>query len=236
MTITADNQTKVYGAALPTLTASYSGLVNGDTPASLTTPPTLTTTATASSVAGSPYPITASAAVDPDYAITYVPGILNVVAVAGPGVTSVQRYGFHMEATYLVLYVNGPLDPTSAQDTANYTIAGPNRRGGLSRHRIAVGQAIYDAAAGTVTLKPKQRLNVHLRYELMVNGADPSGLKGPSGTMLQAAGIGQPGTDYATTITFGNLAGRASQIPNAGLLGLSARKLGPGHGKAASER
>ena len=65
LTITADNQTKVYGAALPTLTASYSGFVNGDTSASLTTQPTLTTTATASShVAGSPYTITASGAVD----------------------------------------------------------------------------------------------------------------------------------------------------------------------------
>ena len=31
LTITANNQTKVYGAALPTLTASYSGFVNGDT-------------------------------------------------------------------------------------------------------------------------------------------------------------------------------------------------------------
>ena len=39
LTITADNQTKVYGAALPTLTASYTGFVNGDTPASLTRSP-----------------------------------------------------------------------------------------------------------------------------------------------------------------------------------------------------
>ena len=66
LTITANNQTKVYGAALPTLTASYSGFVNGDTSASLTTLPTLSTTATASShVAGSPYAITASGAVIP---------------------------------------------------------------------------------------------------------------------------------------------------------------------------
>ena len=36
LTITANNQSKVYGAALPTLTASYSGFVNGDTSASLT--------------------------------------------------------------------------------------------------------------------------------------------------------------------------------------------------------
>ena len=30
LTITASNQTKAYGAALPTLTATYSGFVNGD--------------------------------------------------------------------------------------------------------------------------------------------------------------------------------------------------------------
>ena len=79
LTITADNQTKVYGAALPTLTASYSGFVNGDTSASLTTPPTLTTTATAAShVAGSPYAITATARVDADYTISYVTGALTV--------------------------------------------------------------------------------------------------------------------------------------------------------------
>ena len=79
LTITADNQTKVYGAALPTLTASYSGFVNGDTSASLTTQPTLSTTATtASHVVGSPYTITAAGAIDADYSITYVPGTLSV--------------------------------------------------------------------------------------------------------------------------------------------------------------
>ena len=82
LTITAVNQTKVYGAALPSLTASYSGFVNGDTAASLTTPPTLTSTATAAShVSGSPYTITASGAVDTDYAISYVAGTLTVTAV-----------------------------------------------------------------------------------------------------------------------------------------------------------
>ena len=83
LTITADNQTKVYGAALPTLTASYTGFVNGDTSASLTTQPTLTTTATASSQCrGSPYAITASGAVDSDYSISYASGLLTVTPVA----------------------------------------------------------------------------------------------------------------------------------------------------------
>ena len=68
---------------MPTLTASYTGFVNGDTSASLTTQPTLTTTATASShVAGNPYTITASGAVDSDYTITYVAGTLTVTTAA----------------------------------------------------------------------------------------------------------------------------------------------------------
>ena len=61
--IQAASASKVYGTALPTLTASYTGLVNGDTAASITTPPTLTCSASAAStVSGGPYPITAGGA------------------------------------------------------------------------------------------------------------------------------------------------------------------------------
>lgn len=79
LTITADDQVKVYGAALPALTASYSGFVNGDTPASLVTPATLTTLATAGShVTVGGYAIAVADAVDPDYTIRYVGGTLTV--------------------------------------------------------------------------------------------------------------------------------------------------------------
>lgn len=79
LTITADDQSKPFGAPLPALTAGYSGFVNGDSAASLTTPPTLATTATADSLAaGSPYPITVAGAVDPNYTISYVAGKLTV--------------------------------------------------------------------------------------------------------------------------------------------------------------
>ena len=77
LVITANNQAKVYGQANPALTVSYSGLVNGDTSASLTTAPTVTTTAATTSPVGS-YPITASGAVDPNYTISYVAGTLTI--------------------------------------------------------------------------------------------------------------------------------------------------------------
>ena len=68
---------------MPTLTATYTGFVNGDTSANLTTTPNLSTPATAASqVSGSPYPITVSGAVDADYNITYVNGTLTVTPVA----------------------------------------------------------------------------------------------------------------------------------------------------------
>jgi subtilisin-like proprotein convertase family protein len=79
LTITADSKSKAYGAANPTLTATYTGFVNGDSAASLTTPVTLATTATATSPLGS-YPITASGATSPNYTITFVNGSLNVAS------------------------------------------------------------------------------------------------------------------------------------------------------------
>jgi|GEM_PF-1210982 len=79
--ITANNQTKTQGAANPALTVSYSGFVNSETNAALTTQPVITTTATTSSPVGT-YPITASGAVDGNYAISYTPGTLTVTGIA----------------------------------------------------------------------------------------------------------------------------------------------------------
>lgn len=83
LTVTADNKTKVQGAANPALTASFAGFVNGNTQANLTTQPVLTTTATTSSAAGN-YPITASGAASNNYSFTYVAGILTVTPAAAP--------------------------------------------------------------------------------------------------------------------------------------------------------
>src|SRR6185295_18632655 len=83
LTITANDQTRAYGATNPALTVSYNGFVNGDTASSLTTPPTVTTTATAASSVGS-YSITASGAVssNSNYTISYVTGTLTVTPAA----------------------------------------------------------------------------------------------------------------------------------------------------------
>jgi MBG domain (YGX type)/Bacterial Ig-like domain (group 3)/FG-GAP repeat len=85
LSIRADAQSAVVGSPQPSLTFTISGFVNGDTLASLSVPPTCTTTAATdgsgniTSPAGT-YPITCSGAVDDHYAITYSPGTLTITA------------------------------------------------------------------------------------------------------------------------------------------------------------
>jgi len=74
LTIRADNKSKIYGQALPSLTATYLGLVPGDTSSSLSGTLVCTTTAVVlSPVSGSPYPITCSGQTSTNYNITYTP-------------------------------------------------------------------------------------------------------------------------------------------------------------------
>ena len=122
-----------------------------------------------------------------------------VTPVDGPHVTNVQRFGFHAQPTNLVLQFNEALDPTRAQNVANYQIVGPN---GVP---VAITSAVYDAKADTVTLSPKTRLDLHKIYTLTVNGTGAQGVSDPSGNLLDGANNGQPGSNFVTTVTAANL-------------------------------
>ncbi len=77
LTVTASSPEVILGGLLPSVVPGYTGFVNGDTPSSLTTAPTCTSTATASSPTGN-YKTSCSGAVDPNYDITYVDGSLVI--------------------------------------------------------------------------------------------------------------------------------------------------------------
>jgi hypothetical protein len=151
LTITADAQTKVYGASDPTLTASYSGFVNGDTASSLTASPTLTR-ALGENVGS--YAVTASGAVDPNYVITYVPGTLTitpapltVLVTASPKVYD----GTTAEPTF-TLGVAGNIsgdDVSASGGTASFASADV----GTGIAVTASGYALTGAAAGNYTIQ-----------------------------------------------------------------------------------
>ena len=80
LTITANSTNKVYGAAVPTLTASYSGFKNSDSLATSTTgSPSLATTAITTSPVGS-YSISATQGTlaGSNYTFNFVNGTLTV--------------------------------------------------------------------------------------------------------------------------------------------------------------
>ena len=136
------------------------------------------------------------------------------VTPAMPAVVDVQRFGFHDQPTVLVVFFSMPLDPAPAQDVANYqivTLGGPGRGGSLKGHVTRVSKAVYNAAAGTVTLYMAHRLDIHNLYRFTITGAAPDGLMGTDGVPLDGAGTGIAGSNYVSTITESTLAGRASE-------------------------
>lgn len=83
LTITANSQTRSLGVNT-NFTVTYSGFVNGETAASLTTQATATCTVTAAAPVGVyPNTITATGAVDVNYSFTYVPGTLTIAGASG---------------------------------------------------------------------------------------------------------------------------------------------------------
>ena len=93
LTITAGDATRLFGAENPAFDVSYDGFVAGDSAASLATPPTASTAATAASKVGT-YPIAVTGAVSANYDFTYVAGTLTVT----PASATVTLGG--LEATY----------------------------------------------------------------------------------------------------------------------------------------
>ena len=86
LTIAAGDYTRVEGEQNPAFTPTFSGFKNGETSSVLTTQPTLTTTATASSPAGT-YPVTVSGAEAQNYSMSYQNGTLTVTAKPVPTLT-----------------------------------------------------------------------------------------------------------------------------------------------------
>jgi hypothetical protein len=150
----------------------------------------------------------------------YAPSVSDVANITvlsaevnGPTVAKVQRYGYHHQATSVVISFNDALDPASAQTLSNYSLVGPAKKHGKGGHPIGIGAAVYNAASNTVTLTLTQPWNVHKSWMLTVNGTAPNGVKNSAGVLLDGTGNGGAGSDYVTTITMKNLAGNASSLP-----------------------
>ena len=117
----------------------------------------------------------------------------------GPQIKLLQRFGYHMMPTSIVLTFDQALEQTTAEDTHNYRITGPRGRA------IRVTSAVYDPTTETVTLHPSERINIHYKYNLTVDGTKPGGLTDTQGLLLDGAESGKPGSKYRAALTWRDL-------------------------------
>jgi hypothetical protein len=217
LTITANNQAMLLGGPLPTLTASYSGLVNGDTTASLSTPCTMATTATASSPAGT-YPITASGAADPNYNLSYVNGTLTVTATAPTQTTltwaapGAITYGTALSAAQLDATASDPgtfnYSPAlgamlaAGSQTLSVTFTPANSvlySGATASTTLTVQKAPLTITANNLTMPPGGPLpTLTASYSGFVNGDTASSLT-TSVTLSTTATVSSPAGTYPIT-------------------------------------
>ena len=122
LTVTAHDAGRLYGAANPTFTVSYTGFQNSDTAANLTALPSVTAAATPASSIGT-YPIAASGAAATNYSFSYLPGSLTVsTAVLTVTAHDAGRLYGATNSTFTVSYAGFQNSDTAANLTALPTV------------------------------------------------------------------------------------------------------------------
>ncbi len=173
--ISANNLSMIQGTAVPPLTASYQGLVNGDSAASLTTGPTLTTPASGASLPGT-YPISVEGARSLNYVISYANGSLLItpmpVSLSGVSIQSI-RLGKSKKATQVIVFqFTGLLNPGSIQATSSYGLTTVPANKKRKSQIVALSQAQYNAATKTVTLITRKPLVLNPPLKITFNLLD----------------------------------------------------------------
>jgi uncharacterized delta-60 repeat protein len=225
LTIRADDKTKVAGDPVPTLTANYSGFVNGDTPDDLTTPVSLSSYS--GDTAGS-YPIVPSRASSPNYRITFVNGTLTVNAAAAVAlqinapaavtagqpfdmtVAAVDPYG-NVDTNYVGSFHLGILPEDPDLGISAFT---PDDHGVVSFAGFGLYQAGVDTivASGDLYGQADLTVNPGVAVSLVLSGPSNATAGVPfSVTVTAYDTYGNVATGYAGTVTF------SSDDPAAGL-------------------
>ena len=157
LTISAVSTNKLYGAATPSLRASFSGFANGDTTNNLTSQPVLATIATAASPVGA-YPITVSGAASPNYTISYIGGTLTVAKAGTAGLVSSSQNPSQPGQAVSFAFAVSPVAPGAGipTGTVQFQIAGTNSGSPVA---LAGGAASYILA-----LAPAGSYSVVARY------------------------------------------------------------------------
>ena len=202
LTVTADAQSRLYGAAKPTLTYTDTGQVNGDTLSGL-----LATTATATSNVGNNAITQGTLAASANYALTYVGANLTVTAAALTVTASAQSmvYGSTVPAlTYIESgLVNGDTLAGALATTATTTSNVGNY--GISQGTLAASANYALSYVGANLTVTAALLTVTANVQSMVYGSTVSALTYVSSGLLNGDTLsGLLATSATATSNVGN--------------------------------
>ncbi len=153
LTVKGDDQAKVYGAEVTSLSCQITGFVNGEDAAVLSTLPMATTTADATSAVGE-YPITVSGGAAQDYDFTYEQGTLTIskAMLTVKAKDAAMVYG--EELPRLTFEISGLTDFDSSDNV-------------LTKVPVVTSEATADSPAGTypITVSGGEAKNYDFTYE-----------------------------------------------------------------------
>ncbi|UCS92362.1 gliding motility-associated C-terminal domain-containing protein [Echinicola marina] len=213
LTVTADDQSKVYGEADGALTVSYSGFVNGDDKTALGG--TLAISRTAGEDVGN-YAITASGYTSGNYTISYVNGNFEITKAAltvtaddqskvygeVDGALTVSYSGFANSDDATVLGGTLDMSRTAGEDVGNYAITASGYTSGNYTISYVDGNLEITQAALTVTADDQSKVYgeadgaLTVSYSGFVNGDDATAL---GGTLAISRAAGEDVGNYAIT-------------------------------------
>jgi RHS repeat-associated protein len=204
LTIAADAKSMISGSAVPALTYTITGFVNGDGPSSLTSPVVLSTTVTAGSPPGV-YPIMVGGAASPNYAITFVAGTLTVIAPPLVTMTNVQEvFKKRHQVIQVIVDFSGPVNSGQADTLATYRLTIAGKHGSFTAKEartIVLASAVYNGSTDSVTLVPKKSFGLTRPVQLRVSGQPPKGLSDKFGRLIDGNHDGQPGGDAVAVLS-----------------------------------
>jgi len=199
LTVTATDATRRVGAANPTFTFTATGYVGTDTSGVLDTPPTVTTTATATSAAGE-YPLTAAGGADDSYEFTYVVGKLGVTQVP-----QTITFGALAGKAYGDAVVGLNATASSGLPVTFTIVSGPGTLSGTNLTLTGAGTIVVQAAqAGDTTNVAAASVMQELvvaKKALVVGVQDEQRGYGQPNPGFTATFTGFVGTDTAAVLT-----------------------------------
>ncbi|MCD0489495.1 YDG domain-containing protein [Pedobacter sp. MC2016-14] len=176
LTATADDKEKFAGTPNPVFTVTYTGFVNGETAAVITTPPIFTIPENTTAI--QTYPIGISGAVSANYSFNYQPGVLTVKPGAPTTITlnAVTLYENRPAGTSA-----GTLSSTSDDPSATFTYSMVSGTGDTDNALFALSGTSVNTTAGLnfenksaykIRVKSTTQYGLSLEKELSISLAD----------------------------------------------------------------